>query len=141
MGKKSIIIISIFSVIFLAVFGFCLTWTIINWDKVKTGMSSTGIYTKEDLDKVSEESYNKGVSDKLEYEKLINEYRDIITNKSDEISFLNRSIKEKNDLIVLKENLISELNSEIKKLNLDLDSSNTIIKDKTKYSCDRIFGF
>ena len=130
MGKKSIILISIFSVIFLAVFGFCLTWTIINWDKVKTGMSGTGIYTKEDLDNASEEAYNKGVSDKLEYEKLINEYRDTITNKSDEISFLNRSIKEKNDLIVLKENLISELNSEIDKLNLDLDSSNTIIKDK-----------
>ena len=35
----------IFSVLFIGAFAFVLTWGIINFNKVKDGMSGTGLYT------------------------------------------------------------------------------------------------
>ena len=39
----------IFSLVFVAIFGFVLSWGIINFNKVKDGMSGTELYTSEDL--------------------------------------------------------------------------------------------
>ena len=57
----------IFSLVFVCAFAFVLTWAIINFNKVKEGMSGTQIYTNEDLDK----AYNDGIIDKVLITNLI----------------------------------------------------------------------
>lgn len=130
MSKKGIIISSIISIVFLVVFGFCLSWTIINFDKVKSGMSGTELYTKEDLDTAHSDGYDEGIKDKNKYLEMIDEYRDNIINKTDEISVLNKTIKEKNDLIIQKDKLISENKVLIDSLNEELDKSNLVVSNK-----------
>lgn len=130
MSKKRIIISSIISIIFLAVFGFCLCWTIINFDKVQSGMSGTELYTKEDLDKAHNDGYDEGIKDKNKYLEMIDEYRDNILNKTDEISILNKTIKEKNDLIIQKNKTISENEELINSLNSKLNNVNSIVSNK-----------
>lgn len=82
----------IFSVLFVGAFIFALTWGIINFNKVKEGMSGTGVYTEQDLNNAYEDGYNTALSDKEGFEKLINSYRDTITTQSDQISQLNSEV-------------------------------------------------
>ena len=100
MSAKKIIGI-IVSVVFIAAFVFVLVWGIINWNKVKDGLSGSGLYTQEDIQKSYEDGYNTALADKEEYEKLITSYRDTITTQTDLISqytseanALNNSIKD-----------------------------------------------
>ena len=79
----------IFSLVFVCAFAFVLTWAIINFNKVKEGMSGTQIYTNEDLDKAYNDGYNTALENKDEYDALINSYRDNITTLNDSISQLN----------------------------------------------------
>lgn len=72
----------IFSVLIVGAFAFVLTWGIINWSKVKEGMSGNGLYTQEDIQNAFEDGYGKALADKAEYEKLINSYKDTITTQS-----------------------------------------------------------
>ena len=62
----------IFSLVFVCAFAFVLTWAIINFNKVKEGMSGTQIYTNEDLDKAYNDGYNTALENKDEYDALIN---------------------------------------------------------------------
>lgn len=130
MSKKNIIISSIISLLFIIVFAFCLTWTIINWNTVQSGMSGTTLYTKEDLDKARDEGYNDGIKDKNEYISLIDEYRDTIINNNDEISILNNKIRERDDLIIEKNNKISENEKTINSLNNELENKDISIAEK-----------
>lgn len=130
MSKKNIIISSIISLLFIIVFAFCLTWTIINWNTVQSGMSGTTLYTKDDLDKAKQDGYNDGIKDKNEYISLIDEYRDTIINNNDEISVLNKTIKEKNDLIIEKNNKISENEKTINSLNSELENKDITLAEK-----------
>ncbi|MBR4003524.1 MAG: hypothetical protein IKI95_05670, partial [Clostridia bacterium] len=57
-------------------FCFVLVWGITNFNKVQEGLSGTGLYTQEDLNKAYEDGYDKALTDKAEYEELINSYRD-----------------------------------------------------------------
>ena len=82
----------IFSVIIVAAFAFVLTWGIINWSKVKEGMKGNGLYTQEDIQKSYEDGYNTALTDKDEYDKLINGYRDTITTQNDQMSQLNSQV-------------------------------------------------
>ncbi len=82
----------IFSILFVGAFIFALTWGIINFNKVKEGMSGTGVYTEQDLNNAYEDGYNTALSDKEGFEKLINSYRDTITTQSDQISQLNSEV-------------------------------------------------
>ncbi len=82
----------IFSILFIGAFAFVLTWGIINFNKVKDGMSGTGVYTQEDVQNAYEDGYNTALSDKEGFEKLINSYRDTITTQSDQISQLNSEV-------------------------------------------------
>lgn len=82
----------IFSLIFVIAFVFCLIWGIINFNKVKDGMSGTGVYTQEDVQNAYEDGYDAALSDKEGFEKLINSYRDTITTQSDQISQLNSEV-------------------------------------------------
>lgn len=139
----------IFSLVFIGAFIFTLCWGIINFNKVKDGMSGTGVYTQEDLNNAYNDGYDKALTDKDEYDALINGYRDTITNQTDEISQLNSQInvlnsnnkdyaaqitslenQKKNleeqvlNLTTIKtnnESMIADLNSEITLLNKEID--------------------
>ena len=91
MSSKNIIVM-IISILFVAIFGFVLIWGIINFEKVKAGLSGTGLYTEEDLKNAHEDGYNEGLSDKEYYDNLVNSYRDKITNLEDNVSQLNSQI-------------------------------------------------
>lgn len=82
----------IFSLLFLGAFAFVLTWGIINFNKVKDGMSGTQIYDSEDINKAYQDGYDTALKDKEEYTELINGYRDTITTLNDNISQLNSQI-------------------------------------------------
>ena len=79
----------IFSIIFLGAFAFVLIWGITNFNKVQEAMSGTQIYDAEDLDKAYNDGYNTALTNKAEYDELINGYRDNITSLNDTISQLN----------------------------------------------------
>ena len=70
MSAKKIIGI-IVSVVFIAAFVFVLVWGIINWNKVKDGLSGSGLYTQEDIQKSYEDGYNTALADKEEYDHRI----------------------------------------------------------------------
>jgi len=134
----------IFSLVFIGVFIFTLCWGIINFNKVKDGLSGTGIYTEEDVNNAYEDGYDEALSNKTEYDELINGYKDTITNQTDEISKLNSQVSSLtntnkdysiqidnlrnqksnletqvtnlNEIKVTNETLISELNAEITSL-------------------------
>ncbi len=82
----------IFSLIFVCAFAFVLVWGIINFNKVKDGMSGSGVYTKEDLNKSYEDGYNTALTDKEEYVTLIASYRDTITTLNDNVSQLTSQV-------------------------------------------------
>ena len=90
MTKKILSII--FSLVFISGLAFSITWGVINFNKVKTGMANTGVYTNEDLNKSYEDGYSNALKDKAEYTALIAEYRDTITSLNDKISQLNFQI-------------------------------------------------
>jgi len=150
----------IFGTIAVLVFCFVLTWGIINFNKVKDGMSGTGLYTKEDLNKSYEDGYKTALIDKSEYEKLINSYRDTITTQTDQISQLNSQITtltnnnkdyrvQISNLNTQVENLqtlvnqlnatndsntatISILNNQIKLLNNQIESMQSVMTDNDR---------
>jgi len=71
------------SVVFVLIFGFTLTWTILNFDKVSQGMSGTGLYTREDIDTSYQDGYDTALVNKAEYEVLIAQYREKLTEFED----------------------------------------------------------
>lgn len=82
----------IFSIVFVCAFAFVLAWGIINFNKVQEGLSGTGIYTEQDLNEAYQDGYDTALTDKDEYDTLINGYRDNITTLQDTISQLNSQI-------------------------------------------------
>ena len=78
----------IFSLLFVGAFAFVLVWGITNFNKVQEGLSGTGLYTQEDLNKAYEDGYDTALTDKAEYEELINSYRDTITTLTDQVTLL-----------------------------------------------------
>lgn len=139
----------IFSIIFVGAFAFVLTWGITNFNKVQEGISGTELYNQEDINKAYQDGYDNALSNKTEYDELINGYRDTITNQTDQISQLNSQITSLNNanrdystqitnlesqkanleqqvatLTTVKtnnESMISELNSQIKILNNEIN--------------------
>ena len=116
----------IFSLLFLGAFAFVLSWGIINFNKVKDGMSGTQIYDSEDINKAYQDGYDTALKDKEEYTELINGYRDTITTLNDNISQLNSQItnltKDKNDSV----RKIDELKEQKTNLQTQVDNLNTI---------------
>ena len=82
----------LFSGILIIGLGLAICWTVINFNKVEDGLSGAGIYTEEDLNNSYNDGYNTALSDKEEYTKLIDSYRDTITSNTDEISKLNNQV-------------------------------------------------
>jgi len=151
----------IFGFLFLGALIFCITWGVINFNKVKEGMSGTGIYTQDDIQKSYEDGYDTALKDKSEYDELINGYRDTITNLNDNVSQLNSQINSLtnnnrdyanqianlqaaitinqstiaslNDVIDNNTALISSLNTEISGLNAEISTlESTISNNETE---------
>lgn len=120
MGTKKVLGI-IFSIIFLCAFAFVLTWGIINFNKVKEGMSGTGIYTKEDIDKAYQDGYDTSLKDKAEYEKLINDYRD-------KINILNNNIKDYENTLLEKNNTIENYKLRLSSAESDRDRYQSLLE-------------
>jgi len=95
MTKKILSIV--FSLVFMFVLAFSISWGVINFNKVRTGMASTGVYTNEDLTKSYEDGYDNALKDKAEYTATIAECRDTITSLNDKISQLNFQITNLNE--------------------------------------------
>ena len=125
METKKIIGI-IFSILFVGAFAFCLTWGIINFNKVKEGMSGTGVYTQNDLNNAYEDGYNTALSDKEGFEKLIDSYRDTITTQSDQISQLNSDIAVLNSSNKDYKTQVSNLTAQRENLQTQVDTLNSV---------------
>lgn len=82
----------IFSVILILALAFAITWGVINWSKIKEGMKGNGLYTQEDINNAYQDGYDAALNDKIEYDALLDEYRDTITTLTDQISQLNSEI-------------------------------------------------
>ena len=126
----------IFSILIVAAFAFVLTWGIINWSKVKEGMAGNGLYTQDDVQKSYEDGYNTALSDKSEYEKLIDSYRDTITMQNDlisqhtsEVNILNISIKDCQGQITTLNEQKTALESQVETLNTIRTSNEATITD------------
>lgn len=94
MSTTKKILTVVFSLLFIAVLGFTISWCVINFNQVKDGMSGTGVYTSEDLNHAYEDGYGTALTDKEEYENLINGYRDTIIALNDNISKLNSQVND-----------------------------------------------
>ena len=126
----------IFSILIIGAFAFTLTWGIINWSKVKDGMSGSGLYTQDDVQNAYEDGFNKALSDKEEYEKLINSYKDTITTQTDLISqytseanILNNSIKDYQEQINGLTEQKSVLETQVATLNTIKSNNEATISD------------
>lgn len=101
MSAKKIIAI-VLSVVLLGVSAFSIAWGVINFNKVKDGLSGTGLYTQDDIQTAYEDGYGTALDNKQEYEDLIAEYCDKLSDY--EII--------KKELAVSKDN-INELNEKV----------------------------
>lgn len=125
MSTKKILSI-VFSVLFMSVFAFVLTWGIINFNKVKDGISSTGVYTKEDVENSYKDGYNTALENEKEYTKLIDDYRDIISEQTNKISSLSSEIADLNTVNNDYSLQISNLEKQKSDLQLQVNNLNSI---------------
>lgn len=119
MSAKRIIAI-VLSVVLLGVSAFSIAWGVINFNKVKDGLSGTGLYTQDDIQNAYEDGYGTALDNKQEYEDLIAEYRDKLSDY--EII--------KKELAVSKDN-INELNEKVYNLQAYVAECEALI-DKMK---------
>lgn len=61
------ILTTIFGFLIVAILAFVVIWSVINFDKVKDGMSGSGVYTYEDIQNAFEDGYNTALVNKAEY--------------------------------------------------------------------------
>ena len=104
----------------VALLGFFTYWIFTNFETVKSSLDGTKLYTQEEIT----EAYNKGVSDRKNFENEINEWI-----SKYEISELGKNelqiqINEKQDLIYIKTNEINDLINTNSVLKEDIDVLN-----------------
>ena len=127
----------IFSIIFVGAFAFTLIWGITNFNKVKEGISGTGVYTKEDINNAYEDGYNTALTDKEEYTKLIASYRDTITSLNDKISQLNSQITNLTNNNKDYASQIEKLNNQTNELETQVEEL-TIIKANNEKTIEEL---
>ena len=119
MDAKKIVGI-IFSIIIIGAFGFLITWSVINFNKLEEALSGTQIYDATDLDNAYKDGYNTALTNKEEYDELINSYRDTITSLNDNISQLNSQIANLQNTNRDSQNQINRLTEQKESLELDI---------------------
>jgi hypothetical protein len=127
--KKIIALIA--SILFVGAFGFCLTWTIANWGKVKQGIGGASLYTQADVDASYEDGYTAALDNKAEYESLIDEYRDKLSEYEDikkELTVSKYRIAELESRVAYLQNYVAECETLIK----NLTAENFMLKDKIR---------
>lgn len=112
----------VLSVILLAALAFSITWGVINFNKVKDGLSGSGLYTQDDVTSAYDDGYNTALDNKQEYEDLIAEYRDKLSDyelikkelvvSKDNIDGLNDKVFELKNYIAECESLIDKMKAE-----------------------------
>ena len=134
METKKVLTI-VFSLLAIFILGFAISWSVINFNKVKDSMSGTELYTNEDLKNSYQDGYDTALKDKDEYDELINGYRDTITTQSDEISKLSSQVLTLTNQNKDSENRITNLTSQKDDLQEQVniltevkDENNTTIK-------------
>lgn len=141
--KTKKILSTIFSLLFLGAFIFVIIWGVVNFNKVKAGMSGTALYTEEDILNSYQDGCNAAMANKAEYDSLIGECRDTIADLDDNISEMSSKmasleednsnymskIDELNEIKADNESTIENLKEQIQRddearsnLNLEIDS-------------------
>jgi len=123
------IMVGLLSLTLVAVLTFGVVWIVGNFNTVKSGMGGVNLYTKEDLDNAYQDGYNTAITNKAEYEALIDNYRDTITILNDTVSKLNSQILDLQSQIATlitsntnKDVTISSLNAQIGTLQASISS-------------------
>ena len=126
----------IFSILFVGAFTFVLCWGIINFNKLKDSMSSTGVYTEADVNNAYQDGYDTALQDKQSYDELINSYRDTITTQTDQISQLSSQVtsltnnnKDCINRITTLETQKSSLESQVENLTTIKTDNETLISE------------
>ena len=119
----------IFSILFVGAFTFVLCWGIINFNKVKDSMSSTGVYTEQDVNNAYQDGYDTALQDKQSYDELINSYRDTITTLTDEISQLSSQVTSLTNANRDYANQITNLENQKSNLTSQVENLTTIKTD------------
>ena len=136
MSTTKKVLTAIFSVLIIGAFAFLITWGVINWSKVKDGMAGNGLYTQDDVQNAYEDGYSTALTDKEEYDKLINSYRDTITTQNDLISqytseaaSLNNSIKDYKAQVATLQEQKTAIETQIETLNTIKASNEATISE------------
>lgn len=113
MSKKTKKTLSaVVSIVLILAFAGVLAWGIVNYDKVKDGLSDSNLYTKADIDASYKDGYTTAFADKEALLQLINANRATISQNEETIARLE---SEKNDLTT-QLSRIDELNESISNL-------------------------
>ncbi len=136
MSTTKKVLIAIFSILIIAAFAFLITWGIINFNKVKEGMSGAGLYTKDDVDKAYDDGYNTALKNKTEYEDLINSYKDTITMQTDAVAKLNSEKSALDKSLKDCQEQAANLTEQRDALQSQIDLLNGEIEDKDGYIGD-----
>ena len=130
MGKK--IIVTIISLLLISALGFCVCWTVINFGKVKDGLSGTAIYTKEDVEKAYYDGYDKALNDKDDLLLQIEELRFLLSEKETELHNLEVKLSDynltKSELNALKHEQ-ARLEKEVSNLKLSLKTYEEFVEE------------
>ena len=119
----------IFSILFVGAFTFVLCWGIINFNKVKDSMSSTGVYTEQDVNNAYQDGYDTALQDKQSYDELIGSYRDTITTLTDQISQLSSQVTVLTNTNRDYSNQITNLENQKSNLTTQVENLTTIKTD------------
>lgn len=103
----------ILSCIIVGALGFCVVWTIVNFNKVKDGISGTSLYTKDDLESAYGDGYNTAFKDKNDYIIEMEQLRTLLSEKETKLLELENYVAECEtriqDLTIENNNLRAEI--------------------------------
>lgn len=129
MKKKGSII---FTTILVCLLGFCVIWSISNFDKLKLAISGTSLYTKEDVDNAYRDGYDTAVTDKSDLLVQIETLRNELDIKTAELSALKNKLADYDAITTENHELkqeIKALEKEIENLNLTISAYEKFVED------------
>ena len=126
MAKK--IILTVIFALLIGALGFCVCWTVINFNKVKEGMSGTALYTEEDIESSYKDGYYTGLKDKESLTREVGQLRTLLSEKEIQLSNLKNYVSECEATIqgLTKEN--NNLKAEIKRLETIIENLRASIR-------------
>ena len=132
MKTKNIVKVVLCSLIIGALI-FVVVWAVGNFGVVKQAMSGTNIYTYEDIEKAYEDGYNTALADKEEYVKLIEQYRDDLTELQATVKALNVDLAEAQALYGKQSAEVEELQKTLEQKNQKITKLEQSIKEYEQF--------